>query len=389
MGIGGTVTFALMYLEINLISMLTVGLIHFKTNGLTKMVAQRNFAMAIDAQMVFFGSDTLFALISTGVLPYSPFLAILCKEVYFMSTSLLCFFWFLYFEHMQNSPFVKDRKRVWISSILVWVMVVLLTVNIFTGCCFDLDENDQYQRGPLFILLYVFSYVYVFFTCLRALVRIFMKKYYNQRKMLIKLALFPVAPAIAGIIQFIYPELPVACAALTFATLIIFMDRSDDMIALDPLTHLHNRKMLDYYYEQWHDDKEADADLYLLMIDANKFKSINDTYGHLQGDKALIRIADAMRLAIRGTNRHFNIARYGGDEFAILIRAKDENEILALEDRIRTSLDELNKEAGSPYELTVSIGHEQASRGATLKELIEKADTRLYEEKKKLGNIRE
>ena len=389
MGIGGTVTFALMYLEINLISMLTVGLIHFKTNGLTKMVAQRNFAMAIDAQMVFFGSDTLFALISTGVLPYSPFLAILCKEVYFMSTSLLCFFWFLYFEHMQNSPFVKDRKRVWISSILVWVMVVLLTVNIFTGCCFDLDENDQYQRGPLFILLYVFSYAYVFFTCLRALVRIFMKKYYNQRKMLIKLALFPVAPAIAGIIQFIYPELPVACAALTFATLIIFMDRSDDMIALDPLTHLHNRKMLDYYYEQWHDDKEADEDLYLLMIDANKFKSINDTYGHLQGDKALIRIADAMRLAIRGTNRHFNIARYGGDEFAILIRAKDENEILALEDRIRTSLDELNKEAGSPYELTVSIGHEQASRGTTLKELIEKADTRLYEEKKKLGNIRE
>lgn len=389
MGIGGTVTFALMYLEINLISMLTVGLIHFKTNGLTKMVAQRNFAMAIDAQMVFFGSDTLFALISTGVLPYSPFLAILCKEVYFMSTSLMCFFWFLYFEHMQNSPFVKDRKRVWISSILVWVMVVLLTVNIFTGCCFDLDENDQYQRGPLFILLYVFSYAYVFFTCLRALVRIFMKKYYNQLKMLIKLALFPVAPAIAGIIQFIYPELPVACAALTFATLIIFMDRSDDMIALDPLTHLHNRKMLDYYYEQWHDDKEADADLYLLMIDANKFKSINDTYGHLQGDKALIRIADAMRLAIRGTNRHFNIARYGGDEFAILIRAKDENEILALEDRIRTSLDELNKEAGSPYELTVSIGHEQASRGTTLKELIEKADTRLYEEKKKLGNIRE
>jgi diguanylate cyclase (GGDEF)-like protein len=96
-----------------------------------------------------------------------------------------------------------------------------------------------------------------------------------------------------------------------------------------------------------------------------------------------------MRLAIRGTNRHFNIARYGGDEFAILIRAKDENEIFALEDRIRTSLDELNKEAGSPYELTVSIGHEQASRGATLKELIEKADTRLYEEKKKLGNVRE
>ena len=388
MGIGGTLTYALMYLEINLISLIMVGLIHYKTNGITKMVAQRNFAMAIDAEMIFFASDTIFVLMKTGLFPMSPSLALLCKDAYFMSTSLLCFFWFLYFEHMQESPFVKNRQRVWISSTLVWLMGVILIINKFTAICYGLAEDGSYYRGPLFIVLYIISYVYVFSTCLRALTRIFSKKYRDQREDLIKFALFPVAPAIAGIIQFIYPELPVACAALSFSTLIIYMYRTDSMISLDPLTRLNNRKTLDYYYDQWHSDKETDASLYLLMIDANKFKNINDTYGHVQGDKALIRIADAMRHSLRGHNRRFNIARYGGDEFAILVWCESVSEIEALSGRIHNELSTLNRQANSPYDLTVSIGYHKASREMDLKDLVELADEKLYEEKKKYGNVR-
>lgn len=379
-----TLTKALMCLEINLISVVLVALIHYKTSGLTKMVAQRNFAMAIDAQMVFFVSDTLFAMMFYGVFPQIPALEMLAKEVYFMSTALLCFYWFVYFEHLQESPFVKNRKRVWLSSILVWIVGVLLFVNLFTGICFHVDSEGTYGRGPAFILLYVFSYAYVFFTCIRAFTRLFKRQYYAQRKMLIKLALFPIAPAIAGIIQFFLPELPVACAALSIATLIIYMDWTDEMISVDPLTHLNNRKMIDYYYEQWQDNKEDNASLYLLMVDANKFKSINDTYGHLEGDKALIRIADAMRLALRGHNRRFNIARYGGDEFVILIWDESEVAIENLKARINRTLHRLNKEAKSPYELSVCIGSEKASHDIALKDLIELADEHLYAEKDKL-----
>ena len=379
-----TLTKALMCLEINLISVVLVALIHYKTSGLTKMVAQRNFAMAIDAQMVFFVSDTLFAMMFYGVFPQVPALEMLAKEVYFMSTALLCFYWFVYFEHLQESPFVKSRKRVWMSSVLVWIVGILLFINLFTGICFHVDENGTYGRGPLFILLYVFSYAYVFFTCIRAFTRLFKRQYYSQRKMLIKLALFPVAPAIAGIIQFFLPELPVACAALSIATLIIYMDWTDEMISVDPLTHLNNRKMIDYYYEQWQDNKEDNASLYLLMVDANKFKSINDTYGHLEGDKALIRIADAMRLALRGHNRRFTIARYGGDEFVVLIWDESEVAIENLKARIGRTLHRLNKEANSPYELSVCIGSEKASHDIALKDLIELADEHLYAEKDKL-----
>ena len=381
---GSDFLYSLLYLEVNVISLVLVALLHYKTSGLTKMVAQRNFAMAIDAQMVFFISDTMCVTMYYGLFTYIPTIVFFFKTVYFLSTSLMCFYWFVYFEHLQGTSFVKDRKRVLMSSVLVWIMGLLLVVNIFTGMCFYIDDNDVYCRGPMFILLYIFSYAYVFFTCSRALVRMFKKQYSSQRRKLIKLALFPVGPAIAGIIQFINPALPLACAALAFATLIIYMDWTDEMISVDPLTILNNRKTIDHYYEMWHDDKDDNASLYLLMVDANKFKSINDTYGHLQGDKALIRIADAMRLAIKGHHKRSLIARYGGDEFVILIWAENEVAVQNIIARIDRELRKLNKEANAPYDLTVSIGYEKASPDISLKDLIENADEHLYSEKAKL-----
>ena len=148
-------TYAIMYLEINLISVILVGIIRYKTNGISKMVAQRNFGMAIDAEMVFFLSDTLYVMMVEGVLPKNKGLMLMAKEFYFFSTALMCFFWFIYFEHMQESKFVKSRKRVLRSSALVWVVWILLCINIFNGMLFYVDAEGVYHRGPLFITLYL------------------------------------------------------------------------------------------------------------------------------------------------------------------------------------------------------------------------------------------
>ena len=374
-------TYALMYFEINIMAVILVGIILFKTQGISKMVAQRNFAMSIQAEIVFFLSDTFYVLIQKGFLPYSAVAVIILKSMYFLSTTLMCFFWFLYFEYMQGSPFVENRKRVRISSVLVWVMGLLLIVNAFTGILFYVDEGGQYQRGTFFIVQYILAYLYVMITCLRALIGIFDKRKISQRRTLITLALFPIAPAGAGILQFIYPHLPLACAALSIATLIMYMDYTDMMISIDPLTRLNNRKQLVFHYEHWmqHPDEE---NVYLLMIDANKFKSINDTYGHIEGDAALVRIADAMRNGCRELHLKNNIARYGGDEFVILLWTGDEEKVKRLITAIERNLSALNAEAKSPYELTVSIGYTKASKQLGLTDIIAVADEQLYEAKR-------
>jgi len=373
--------YALVYLEINLMAVVLIGIILHKSWGLSRMVAQRNFAMTIYAEMLFFLSDTVAVMITSGVLPLGSAGLMAAKEIYFFSTTLMCFYWFVYFEHLQGSPFVQNRRSIRRSSVLVWVMGILLIINLFTGILFYVDAEGHYHRGKLFAVQYLLSYVYVFFTCFRAFLGLFDEKKRSQRRLLRALALFPLAPAVAGIVQFLFPQLPLACAALSIATLVMYMMWIDDMISVDPLTRLSNRKQLDYQYEQWQKGTDQ-APAWLLMIDANKFKQINDTYGHIQGDAALVRIADALRNACSGLPRRANIARFGGDEFVVLVREDSPEQIAGLCGKIRAELKSLNEAAGSPYDLTVSIGMTKVRKGVALKDAIAEADRKLYEEKK-------
>lgn len=378
---GTQLIYAIMYLEINVVAVVLVAIIRYKTSGLTKMVAQRNFAMSIDAEIAFFLSDTFYVMMKCGIISYTKWGVIISKEIYFFSTALVCYFWFLYFEHMQDSPFVKKRRNVRLSSILVWIMGVFLIINLFTGILFYVDEDGLYRRGTLFVVQYLLSYIYVFFTCFRALIGAFQKEKISNRKMLICLALFPVFPAGAGILQFIYPELPLACAALSIATLLMYLQWIDQIISIDPLTRLNNRKQLDYHYNQWKNSLLNNDKLFLVIIDANRFKSINDNFGHIEGDAALVRIADALRLSCRGYHKRTNIARYGGDEFVILAWADDEKEIMGLMKSIDSNLLLLNNKADVPYELTVCCGYAKAENNQSLNDLIKIADDVLYKNK--------
>ncbi|MBR5116491.1 MAG: diguanylate cyclase [Lachnospiraceae bacterium] len=374
--------YALLYLEINLACVILVGIILYKTQGLSKMVAQRLFSATIWSEIVFFLSDTLYVLMNTGLLPRSTFGMMAAKECYFFSTTLMCFFWFIYFEHLQGSRFIINKQNFLYSSLFVWVIGILLIINPFTGILFYIDPEGIYTRGPLFLLQYVLAYIYVMVTCFRALYQLIRGAELSKRGTLLALSLFPIAPGLAGIVQFIRPELPIACVTLSLSTLVMYLNWMDENISLDPLTRLNNRKQLLHYYDQWQKAAGEWDCLYFLLIDANKFKSINDTYGHVEGDAALVRIADALRLGCRVLSRRANIARYGGDEFVILAEAEAEEDITHLKEEINRILKERNEEAGAPYPLTVSIGITKAYRHHSFRELLRTSDEAMYEEKK-------
>ena len=378
--------YSALYLEINLLSIALVLVIRIKTMGLSRMVAQRNFSMALDSMMLFFASDTIWVLIENRFLPYSTWGLILSKDIYFLSTALMCYFWFVYFEYLQDSPFVKNRRRMWQSTFFVWVQLIVIVINHFVPILYYVDDTFTYRRGPLFIFLYLFSYIYVLYTCTRAFVGIFDKKKRENRSKLIRLALFPVLPAIGGIIQYLVPRLPVVCGMLSVTVLILYLDWVTEMISVDPLTKLNNRKQLVHHYEQWIRGNDEHQSIHFLMIDANKFKSINDTYGHVEGDAALVRVAEALRRGCKVLKHRANIARYGGDEFVIIAKGESDEAIENLKKSIAGNLAALNEEENSPYPLTVSIGvaKEDGFEDLSFKQLAEKADEELYNEKKKL-----
>ena len=375
--------YAILYLEINIFSLVLIGIVLLKTMGLSQMVAQSNFAMSIIAEMVFFVSDTLFVLVNEGVLPGGKPVMMACKEVYFLATAAMCFFWFIYFEHLRETRFVKRRSYVLYSTSILWLMVIALLANLFNHSLFYIDESGVYRRGPFFILTYILSYSYVLIAFIRVMINLKRDTEATNKDLLIRLAFFPLFPGISGVLQFIYPRLPIACATISITTLYLYLTWVDQLISLDPLTGLNNRKQLTHTFNNLSKSHEDQDKIRLYLIDVNHFKQINDTYGHLQGDNALKIIAEALKAACKGANRGTVIARYGGDEFVILVSENNNDETIDLKERIKEKLKELSKKKSVPFELTVSVGSACSDNGDSLKDLILKADKAMYMEKKK------
>ncbi len=385
MNMSDATLYSILYIEVNLFAIILVLIIQFRTFGLSRMVAQWNFSMSIFSLVLLILSDTMWVLTESRFLPYTKTAIIAFKDIYFFSASLMCYFWFVYFEYLQDSPFVSSRRRIILSSVFVWTQCLLILINHCTPITYFVDENDNYSRGPLFVALYAFSYVYVMFTCARAWVGVFTPSKRDQRRKLLKLALFPVLPAIGGLIQYVIPRIPVLCVGISLVVLLLYLDWTTELISVDPLTKLNNRKQLLFIYDQWTKNNDEHDTISVLMIDADKFKSINDTYGHLEGDAALVRIADAMRKGVARFRDKIVIARYGGDEFVIIAKGIGEDDVSEIKRSVCDELAKLNKKARTPYSVSVSIGVAMidSSEGLSFSDAAEIADEELYLQKKK------
>lgn len=153
--------------------------------------------------------------------------------------------------------------------------------------------------------------------------------------------------------------------------------RYADDVRTDDLTGLNNRGEFDRYLNVTISGITNDKKLYLMLFDADNFKSINDKHGHPEGDKALKYIAKAMMNACHGTD--WFCARYGGDEFVIVCKCKDDNTVRRIAEDIDSRLKEIMDINKLPYVLALSYGFaEYHPETQTITELIDNADHSLY-----------
>jgi diguanylate cyclase (GGDEF)-like protein/PAS domain S-box-containing protein len=149
----------------------------------------------------------------------------------------------------------------------------------------------------------------------------------------------------------------------------------------DELTGLYNRRGLFALGEHTlRIARRRARGLGVIYVDVDGLKAINDRFGHAQGDEALRTVADVLRASSRDSDV---AGRVGGDEFVILV--EDEPAVTAdLVTRLRRRAARADAKAGRPYELSLSIGAVDWEPGdnATLQELIERADQRMYDDKR-------
>jgi diguanylate cyclase (GGDEF)-like protein len=150
----------------------------------------------------------------------------------------------------------------------------------------------------------------------------------------------------------------------------------------DGLTGLHVRRFTIHRLRQ--EVKRAlryGPGLSLILCDIDHFKRVNDTWGHLAGDRVLEAVADQIRTALR---QDVDIAgRYGGEEFLIVVPQTDLEGAADCAERLRHAIEEMEIpiEGSSPLQVTMSFGVAQLSPGESHKDFIGRTDTALYQAK--------
>lgn len=149
----------------------------------------------------------------------------------------------------------------------------------------------------------------------------------------------------------------------------------------DPLTSLYNRRYFEEeVFNRIVEAKAQNMDYSVLMIDADHFKKVNDTYGHKVGDKVLIELASTCEKNLR---EHDIVARYGGEEFVIFLAYVDADKAFVVAERLRESIGSIvvYSDEGEEVRFTVSIGISSSAISDNIGTLIKTADEALYKAK--------
>lgn len=273
------------------------------------------------------------------------------------------------------------RQIRYVALVPLAVVLFLAVMSPMTGWLFFVDGENHVIHGP-FVLVYVMTvFAYMFAICLRFVLVLRAKSDYFEYRKIVANFMLGLLPCLAQIVQYYLPDLPFLCVGVTFPFLLVFWEYQEQLISLDPLTKLNNRKQFYTFVEnrllQGVDSKNS---LFLFVLDLDYFKLVNDTFGHLEGDRALVIVADALRLVFAPFGGL--LCRYGGDEFVAVMDLPSSATAVKLKQQLYEIL--AKKSSELDYVLSVSIGFaENNGEPETAKEFFDRADQDFYNEKKK------
>ncbi|MDO8828123.1 sensor domain-containing diguanylate cyclase [Methylophaga sp.] len=153
------------------------------------------------------------------------------------------------------------------------------------------------------------------------------------------------------------------------------------LATLDDLTLISNRRgFADLAKHSLNVCKRKDLSVSILLFDLNKFKPINDQFGHAEGDRALIVFANALRVVFRESDV---FGRLGGDEFAVLMMDVDAENTVRVIERFKTEISTYNQQAARGYDIEYSVGfiNTLVENHIDINDLLAAADKKMYAEK--------
>ena len=320
--------------------------------------------------------DVLWLLVEGRQFPGAIMANRIINALYLSGGVILGCIWYLYV--LETLGYTITRRLQTIVMLPGLFFLILNIVSVWTGWVFTVSPENVYAHGPLFWLQMIGAYGMLAIPLVHLVIRLIRRVTPPPRDVLFNLLSFYFIPIVGAIVSLFYTGMPGTWTCAAVSLVLLYINDQDREIIRDGLTGLNNRKTLDGVFQEYVKTGEP---LYLFMMDLDRFKQINDTYGHPVGDQALVDAASILSASMVG--RKGLLVRYGGDEFLIMSFFEDDAGADRFKKAILQRFDDYRREHNPPYWFAMSIGYTRYVPGQSLESLIEQADYALYQEKQR------
>ena len=370
------------YAEANIVCIAIMGilLLNSRIHG-TRQEKEIWYERTLIVHILYFMSDIGWAAVLSGTLPDTPFLVVLFNFLNYILLSLLAYEWFMYMAASVRLEYRNSPSFRWLCMLPVALSTAGIVIAYLLTPQFWNSETRQ-LTGWYYPMMILVPMIYLTAAFVISMIRARKADSREKAHLFRLIGIYPLGIAVFGLVQTYMMDAPLFCFGCTLMMLHFYIQNLQQTVSLDPLTQLNNRGQINRYMQQVRFRDHVKT--YALMLDIDNFKHINDIYGHAEGDKALILVADTLKQTADRTKAPVFIGRYGGDEFALFLQCGEKDiSPEQLIEAVRAGLREQQEMNKLPYKLNISTGCD-ILRGSEdrLEACLARADKKLYEYKR-------
>jgi diguanylate cyclase (GGDEF)-like protein len=301
------------------------------------------------------------------------------NNLFFIFQNLSYYLAVVLIDYMANKNNARTRKLVYIVLAIMGLNVLIMALNIPLGFYFYITDDNHFVNGDMFLVRFYLGYIAV----LMVIIDLFLSAKYLRTVHIYLVIFFAVMVGAGAALDMVFTGGHLIWAFFTGGLLYayFYIIRSDT--TQDNITGIGNRSSFTEFINQIArmNTKQAYA---MALFDINGLKKINDAHGPETGDQALSEMAEILKKCSRQSDF---VARIGGDEFLIAIKAKfDIEKLLA---RVLRTLETYNKKPDRPYTLSISYGYATyttKTEDVSIEEFLQRLNGLVFQHKKDQRN---
>lgn len=279
--------------------------------------------------------------------------------------------------HMEPDP-SRTRHFMALARIAALANAVISVTSLYTGWYFRLEDGYRYSRGPLYPLVVLVAIT----PPILVLGRLFARRRTINPDLRTVLVTYIAIPLVSGIVQVFMPEWRITWGGYVLSILIMFIYIQGNAINVDFLTGTGNLRTLENALLSIGIAGKKRKTAGVFMFDIDDLGQTNASLGHEAGDDLLVQFAAILRSVFPLPTA---IARFGGDEFAVVTRDVNGNDCLALAEAVMRGIRDFNLAGMKPYRLSVSSdwGVYDPAGGIGPVDFLHNVDRRMYMDRQK------